>query len=112
MWHTLLEVWHTLIAREARTRPGLKTRELPAQPYNRTRCKSKCEKDKVRLDFRLERERLFQEAFHDTINSTEVNALTGSEAPRSVAAISSEIRNSEVPASRPNPQVESQGTPT
>jgi hypothetical protein len=33
------------------------------------------------LDFRLERQRLFQEAFHDNIDSIgEVDALTGSEA--------------------------------
>jgi hypothetical protein len=34
-----------------------------------------------RLEFRLERQRLFQEAFHDNIDSKgEVDALTGSEA--------------------------------
>ena len=29
MWDTLLEVWDTLVTREARTRPGSETRELP-----------------------------------------------------------------------------------
>jgi hypothetical protein len=51
------------------------------QLHKRTRCKSKHEKDKARLDFQLERQRLFQEAFHDNIDSIgEVDALTGSEA--------------------------------
>jgi len=63
-------------------RPALAPAQRPenflAQLYKRTRCKSKHEKDKARLDFRLERQRLFQEAFHDNIG--EVDALTGSEA--------------------------------
>ena len=80
MWDTLLEVWDTLVTREARTRPGSKTRELLAQLYRRTRCKSKHEKDKV-FGFWLECQRLFQEAFHDSIDSIgEVDAFTGSEA--------------------------------
>ena len=29
VWDTLLEVWDTLVTREARTRPGSKTRGLP-----------------------------------------------------------------------------------
>jgi len=60
--------------------PAQRAENFLAQLYKRTRCKSKHE-DKVRLDFRLERQRLFQEAFHDNIDSIgEVDALTGSEA--------------------------------
>ncbi len=62
MWDTLLEVWDTLVTREARTRPAQRPENFLAQRYKRTRCKSKHEKDKARLDFRLERQRLFQEA--------------------------------------------------
>jgi hypothetical protein len=40
-----------------------------ARSPTRTRSKSKREKDMARLDFRLERERLFKEAFHDNIDS-------------------------------------------
>ena len=65
-------------------RPALALAQRPenflAQLYKRTCCKSKHEKDKARLDFRLERQRLFQEVFHDNIDSIgEVDALTGSE---------------------------------
>jgi hypothetical protein len=66
-------------------RPALAPAQRPesflVQLYKRTRCKSKHEKDKARLDLRLERQRLFQEAFHDNINIIgEVDALTGSDA--------------------------------
>jgi len=48
---------------------------------SRRRARSKREKDKARFDSRLERARLFQEAFHDNIQSIgEVDALTTSEA--------------------------------
>ena len=81
MWDTLLKVWDTLVIREARTRPAQRPENFLVQLYKRTRCKSKHEKDKARLDLRLERQRLFQEAFHDNINIIgEVDALTGSDA--------------------------------
>jgi hypothetical protein len=61
--------------------PTPKPENFLARPYKRTRSKSKREKDIARLDFRLERQRLFQEAFHDNIDSKhEIDALTGSEA--------------------------------
>jgi hypothetical protein len=54
--------------------------EAPQGPTRR-RSRSKREKDKARQDTRDERKRLFQEAFHDNIDSIgEVDALTGSEA--------------------------------
>ena len=54
--------------------------EAPQGPTRR-RSRNKHEKDKARQDTRNERKRLFQEAFHDNIDSIgEVDALTGSEA--------------------------------
>jgi len=61
-------------------KPAQRPENFLAQPFKRTRSKSKREKDTARLDFRLERQRLFKEAFHDNIHSKgEVDALTGSE---------------------------------
>lgn len=61
--------------------PAHRPEDFLAQPFKRTRSKSKREKDKARLDSRRGRRRLFREAFHDKIASIgEVDALTGSEA--------------------------------
>ena len=50
------------------------------RPDPRRRARSKEEKDKARFDSRLERVRLFREAYHDNIHSLgEVDALTTSE---------------------------------
>jgi hypothetical protein len=55
------------------------SRDLLPGPTRR-RSRSKQEKDKSRLDRRLERQRLFDEAFHDNVHSIgEVDALTGSD---------------------------------
>jgi len=54
--------------------------EAPQGPTRR-RSRGKREKDKTRQDARDERRRLFQEAFHDNVDSIgEVDARTGSEA--------------------------------
>lgn len=60
--------------------PGQRPENFLAQLYKRTCCKGKHQKDKAGLDFRLEPQRLFQETFHDNIDSIgEVDALTGPE---------------------------------
>lgn len=81
MWDTLLEAWDTLITHEPALNPAQRPEGFLALPYRRRRCMSKREKDRARLDFRLERQQLFREAFHDNIESIgEIDALTGSEA--------------------------------
>lgn len=70
-----------LKAEEAAVGAANRPENFLARPYKRARCKSRREKDRARLNFRLERQRLFKEAFHDNIDSIgEVDALTRSEA--------------------------------